>query len=628
MLIASEHQSDPLNAPAAVARRVLRALHGLMLLIGLLIAPLAGAQSTTTPPVTAATGPAVEPTHERWPLALRNEVSAFEDRDGRMSSEQLWDRPDLFVPVDSAQQSFGVTRSTWWFRFTIDNRKGPALSMVVGLRNPLADDVRMQIRHGDGRVERHELGDRPIRPAAIPHALDPAVPFRLEAGEVAEVLIGVRTANFLTAPLWLADAKGHAELERERNLWQGGLMMLFASLFLYNLPLVRRMRDPAFLWYVACLPVIWLTLATEYGFAGTTLFANSEWWRNEGLLLLAGLMYVSATGFVYAFVDLKAMPRLRYALWALFGLALVQCASPFLMSTHAGFSLLGAAVFIFPVALLGACLAVWRNGQWRAPYLILSQGASWAGQVVFGLWVTGALPYSWFARNALAIGLSLDAVFMAVALGRYISELQDARLEAELVKRRALELSKSRLEQAVAERTAELEQARLEAEAQAYRDPLTGIRNRRAIQEDGAREVALARRTARPVSMAMLDIDHFKEVNDASGHPEGDRLLKELAALLNGLLRSTDLLGRIGGEEFLIVMPDTDAPGAHIVAERCRATIAARLRTGASARPVTASFGVTTRRTPDETLDQMIARADAALYRAKADGRNRVAAHL
>ena len=623
MAIACKHRCTP--ALAACQAQGGLTLQRVLVALALLLALFAPLHASAT---AAPQGPAVEPTHERWPLTLRQEVAAFEDREGRMTSEQLWDRADLFVPVDSADQSFGVTRSTWWFRFTIDNRKGPALPMVLGVRNPLADDVRMQVRHGDGRFDRFELGDQPIRPAVIPHALDPAVGFRLEAGEIAEVLVGVRSANFLTAPLWLADAQGHADLERGRHLWQGGLMMLFAALFLYNLPLVRRMRDPAFLWYVASLPVIWLTLATESGFAGASLFPDSPWWRNDGLLLLAGLMYVTTTGFVLAFVDLAALPRLRLVLRALFALALVQCASPFVMSLHAGSALLGALLFIFPVTLLAACLVVWRDGQSRAPYLMLSQGAFWAGQVVFGLWIHGWIGYSWMARNALGLGLSLGAVFMAVALGRTISELQEARLEAELAKRRALELSKSRLEQAVAERTAELEQARLDAQAQAYRDALTGIRNRRAIHEDGAREVALARRSGRAVSLAMLDIDFFKGVNDASGHPEGDRLLKELAALLTGVLRNTDLLGRVGGEEFLIVMPDTDAPGAHILAERCRATIAARLRTGADATPVTASLGITSRRAPDETLEQMIARADAALYKAKAEGRNRVAAHL
>ena len=172
------------------------------------------------------------------------------------------------------------------------------------------------------------------------------------------------------------------------------------------------------------------------------------------------------------------------------------------------------------------------------------------------------------------------------------------------------------------------ENARLFAEVQrlATTDELTRLNNRRRFLELAEREVAAAERYGRQLAVLMLDIDYFKQVNDTHGHAVGDAVLREVAARLQGGLRVVDIAGRVGGEEFAIVLPETGA-GAHDVAERIRATIEREpVATAVGDVQVTMSIGLTTRTGDQADLGTLLAEADHALYEAKAAGRNRVVA--
>ena len=173
-------------------------------------------------------------------------------------------------------------------------------------------------------------------------------------------------------------------------------------------------------------------------------------------------------------------------------------------------------------------------------------------------------------------------------------------------------------------RTKELQQelvaqgARLEALLR--EDALTGLSNRRAILTQLGGMVSAARRHGHPLSIAILDLDHFKRINDTHGHKTGDDVLVMAAHALGTHLRAEDQLGRLGGEEFLILLPDTAAAAASHVAEKLRLEVAA----APSPVPVTVSVGVAT--WDGEASDELLQRADDALYAAKDAGRDRVMA--
>ncbi len=150
-------------------------------------------------------------------------------------------------------------------------------------------------------------------------------------------------------------------------------------------------------------------------------------------------------------------------------------------------------------------------------------------------------------------------------------------------------------------------------------DPLTGLYNRRSFEAFYHQEVAKCRRYSAPLSLILVDLDHFKNVNDTYGHQVGDRVLAAVAAILREATREADLAARWGGEEMALLLPETDGQGADVVAEKLREKIAGHAFPEAG--QVTASFGVATMNS--DAMD-LIAAADNALYRAKASGRNRV----
>lgn len=166
---------------------------------------------------------------------------------------------------------------------------------------------------------------------------------------------------------------------------------------------------------------------------------------------------------------------------------------------------------------------------------------------------------------------------------------------------------------------------KLELERLATLDSLTERFNRRTIESFGHREVASARRRRSSIAMALVDIDDFKQINDRHGHAAGDTALRSTVEVLEGNLRSRDVLGRYGGDELLIVMPETDADEAAAVCERLRKLLAApRLVDGALQMTLTVSIGVASARGEGADFERLVQAADAALYQAKRQGRNRV----
>jgi diguanylate cyclase (GGDEF)-like protein len=162
----------------------------------------------------------------------------------------------------------------------------------------------------------------------------------------------------------------------------------------------------------------------------------------------------------------------------------------------------------------------------------------------------------------------------------------------------------------------------------ASEDGLTGLMNRRALLEALQREVERCKRLGSALSVVMIDLDHFKDVNDRHGHAMGDAVLRGVAGTLRSGIRAVDIAGRYGGEEMCLVLPDTDAAGAATVAETLRAAIAAQpYEDGQQSVNITASFGVSTfAKDGYDSVDKLLRAADAALYRAKTTGRNRVVA--
>jgi two-component system, cell cycle response regulator len=161
----------------------------------------------------------------------------------------------------------------------------------------------------------------------------------------------------------------------------------------------------------------------------------------------------------------------------------------------------------------------------------------------------------------------------------------------------------------------------------AITDPLTGLFNRRYMESHLSTLLEQAASRGKPLAVLVIDIDYFKSINDSHGHDAGDDVLRDFALRIKRSIRGIDLACRLGGEEFVVVMPETDMAVAAMVAERLRRRIAAEsfaIQKGSRTIPVTISIGIAALRGRDDNAASLLKRADQALYRAKRDGRNRV----
>ena len=285
---------------------------------------------------------------------------------------------------------------------------------------------------------------------------------------------------------------------------------------------------------------------------------------------------------------------------------------------------------VLDILIMTAGWRGWRRGERDCLLLFLSLAPSTVSDLITLIWdpmlaplLLSKLGYSnplWLDQiihfNGSLTWLALPLVF-CFALAR-----RSLLLHLTLIDER------KRLEDRVLQRTHELHTAMKELELLATTDSLTGLANRRRMMDWISHEIDRSYRSHNPLALCMIDVDHFKYINDTYGHPCGDHAIVAIAKIINETIRKTDTASRFGGEEFVILMPETDALEAGIVIERLRAAIEAMqiFSEGTQTFSITASFGVAffDHLTAEDSISKLLNRADKALYRAKNAGRNQV----
>jgi diguanylate cyclase (GGDEF)-like protein len=549
----------------------------------------------------------------------------LEDPSAAATLVQVRARDDRFRDAPSASPNFHITASAFWFRLPVRNERDRPAALFLAVRHPTLDELTLHVLGAGGRHEVVRTGDRiAARDRPYPGAML-VLPFDLGARESAELYLRVRAeAAVMLVPLELLDeAALRADMLDERLL-HGAMLGLFAALFVYNLLVLLLLREPAYFSYVAFLPFTYLAASSVDGFGSAVLYPWTTWPGNEGLVVFSGLAFALILLFTRSFLGTREFRPLDRSLKGLIAANALLAVSPFVLPVGVAYQLDVAMTFAIPAVGIAAGVVAWRKGRKEARFYVLGQTASWVGLVGFGVMISGGLPFHLYLFEGVGLGVAADALMLALALADKIRILQRAKLRAEEAAVKNLAVQHEALEALVAARTAELEEARRRAELLATTDPLTGVLNRRGLLARAERDLKLALRSGHPLAVVLFDIDHFKRINDTYGHAEGDRVLCQLATAVRGALRSTDLFGRIGGEEFLVVMPHTTGQAAARVAERARRRIEQVVAVGHPPVPVTASFGVAWLSERRGDLDRLQSAADRALYRAKSNGRNRV----
>lgn len=528
--------------------------------------------------------------------------------------------------------ALGFREGAIWYHAVLYNRSHPAALWLLSNEYALLDRMDTFVRYADGRIERHESGDAVVFHARSAPYRNPNVWLELPRGQPVELLVRVESAGSMQVPLTLWSPAGFtAHTAREQWITGVYIGVLLAMVF-YNLVMWASLRDGSHAWYAAHITTLAAALlvlqgiAFQYGWpASTRIAALSVPWA----VCAAGAAMLM---FVRSFL---ALPE-RWRVGNIISLGLVVllvatgAAAPWLPYTpvvQASLSLALAALATTTAAIL---VVLARGYTPAVPFL-----AAWlpflVGTVLFGAAAVGWSDRTVAFERALQVGATLEMLLMSVVLGYRYAALRDENA-------RVVREARQQLEDKVDQRTAELKAALAQLEHvhartrdSSQRDPLTGLYNRRFFRDGFERLLKDARETRTPISVFMIDLDHFKVINDRYGHVVGDDCLRFTSRTIGPVLRPTGaLLARFGGEEFVVVLNGYDLTAAHAVAEDVRRAMAEHpCRSGGHAVQMSCSIGLhVINPLIEDNIDLALEQADKALYRAKADGRNCVRASI
>lgn len=398
-------------------------------------------------------------------------------------------------------------------------------------------------------------------------------------------------------------------LWRPLDFWEANKVLLAAPIFafgillamtLYNMFIMFSLFDRIYLYYTLYMffTLSWQFLARGYAHLffdfppGTYVEINFLLARGSGLFTLI---------MVSAFLRIRTtMPRVNYLVRFMIAAFLVSTALVLLGRIDIASPIGNGVGLMATVVLFSATLVRWRQGFKPARFMFLAWIFLAGGLVAFFLQNFQVIGANVWTANGYLFGSTLESIFLSFALADRIRELRGERNRLRDSERRYHELSLT--------------------------DGLTGLYNKRYFSEKLAAEVELSRKLDRPLSLIMIDVDHFKRFNDAYGHPEGDKALAALSLVINRNCRSQDIPCRYGGEEFAVILPGTDAEAARKAAERIRVSFQeVELAPEPDVRvKATISLGAAGLQ-PGDDWENLLRRADQALYEAKTGGRNQVA---
>jgi len=577
-------------------------------------------------------------------LEIGKQVRYLEDRAGSLSiSDFATGRATMTARADRTVPNFGFSRSVFWFEARLHNQSGRDQDLLLEIPYPVLDVVDFYAVSASGRVLDHVATGhlRPFARRRIQHR-NFVFEIPLAPDEVKRVLVRVRSSVAVQVPLRLWSEQRFLEADPWAALIQGVYVGFMLVMMLYNLFLYFAVRERMYLLYVPMVASLLMFQAALHGLAFAALWPEYPAFNRTLPPMLIPFVTWAANAFAVEFLDLKHRePSFHRVTQSVRLLCLVDVAIAPFLPFDVGVALGCVLAAVASSTVLVAFVLLFRTARRQ----VITLGIAWApllvGVLVLVAEKFGSIDRSFWTENLVQIGSALEVVILSIALADRINDEREEKLRAQersLQNERAAQraqqdaLSIQRrandtLEQRVKERTHELAEANAQLADLSTRDALTGLRNRRYFNERFHDEFARALREGTQLSVLMVDIDHFKEVNDAFGHMVGDQCLAAIADVLHTTVsRATDTVARYGGEEFVILLPSTDAQGASKVAEAVRVAVEAlSIEANSELIRLSVSVGVTCG-VPgrNERRELLLSRADSALYEAKQRGRNRV----
>ncbi len=517
--------------------------------------------------------------------------------------------------------SFGFSPAPRWIRFGVRNDTPIMKDLLLEISNGYLDYVDVYQISDQGLIFSHSvLGDQhPASERPITHA-NFLAPLSVAPGEQATILMRVETNSTNRIPITLWDHQQFISADFYRTLFQATLYGIFIAISAYYLLLFMYLKELAyFYWSLAILGVLFIVLSLN-GTATALVWPGNT--RLSDVLIMLGICGTCGAAALFSkeVLDLRERPALSLSMNALLGTAVLLFAISFVAPYQTVLKL--GLVMALINALFQVTVYVVRlfDGFEPARYTVIAAVFICLGVIINILSVSGRLPSSFLGVNAVGIGATFAVLFYSLALSNRMNLDRALRESAQMKLASDLDLK-------VKERSEALEKANEQLRVASITDGLTGLMNRRHFDEVFEKEFRSAYRLKQPIAVLMIDVDHFKKLNDNYGHPFGDLCLKSLADMMMSCLnRPTDICARYGGEEFILALPGVSLEGAVSVGETIRKKVAETVvKDGGDSVRMTLSIGVACAfpEEPDQH-ELLIRRADACLYRAKQQGRNRV----
>ncbi|MFQ3230833.1 MAG: diguanylate cyclase (GGDEF)-like protein, partial [Reinekea sp.] len=421
------------------------------------------------------------------------------------------------------------------------------------------------------------------------------------------------------------------------NFLNGLIIGSIAIISFYNLFIFLSIRDTNYFFYFLYSSSMFFMLSIIYGFGYQYLWPESIKFNSFMTTAAPPFNAIFMTLFVRKFLNLYRVSSLMDSILKFFMYAslvtIVVSAFPKFQNVATIWSGV-LAVLGAPTVLVSGILALLK-GEKSAKYFLIAWVLSILSMMLMGLMITGIIEFNFYLFYSFSLGIFLEMTLLSLALANKIHFLQLDKAEATAaVLKSEMELTKNlataaaQLEYKVSIRTHDLAQEKRRAEVQARTDALTGLNNRRAFFEKGEKLFQSVREQndSNLLTVIMVDIDFFKKVNDRYGHSAGDLVITSVALSLLPHFMGSSVVGRIGGEEFAVVIKGINSSLAEQLAEQARVATESREITSEDGQrmKVTISLGVAAYRATDQSVDETLARADIALYQAKESGRNKV----
>lgn len=535
-------------------------------------------------------------------------------------------RAGRFSPVPGGDTTFGFQPGAYWFHARIISHNSLEPRWLLVQKYALSDHIDVHTIRADGRVDSHMGGDSlPFDARSIRYRL-PNFWVNLPTGQPVDLLVRVSSQSSMQVPLWLYTPTAFSEASRDGQFGIGLYYGILLALFVYNLMLWLRLRDPGYFWYLLHISAFGLVLFTLNGLGFEYLWPNSPWLADKSVPLSICLAQIGMQQFARHFLQLRERWRFGdYIGLAMIGFFVLLGIASLWLPYRIATPLASASVFISIGWIAVESIVVIRSGYKPARLFLVAWATFLLGTGMFAAVAFGLLPKNFVTEYGVQIGSASEMLLLSVALGYRYAVLRSENERLVRVSAQQLELTVKRRTSELRNALSQLGDAHARLRETSQRDGLTGLHTRAYFIEQFQQLMLQSHRQRQPMALLLLDLDLFKQINDTYGHLVGDACLRWAARTIGQTLRSHGaLLGRFGGEEFVVGLAGRNLQEAIIIAEQIRQNLhdAPCLIEDQQIR-VTVSIGVHQLALDGDTnISPALKRADEALYRAKGDGRD------